>query len=241
MAAHGYHPPRREAILAFVLVRRIVAVAVALAIPAAGLALGRGRGLGWGIAAVAVLALAVLVVLPRAGHRAFGLGRHGAARRRYRLVAALALTRRRAHHARLSVAACELAQGEHEVAMATLGAIPETGLDADARAVWLNNRAYAALRCPALAVGPTEALAWADEAAALRPDVPAIGHTRGLALLELGRYDDAIRVLEELWGKEELAPRLEAERCRDLARAWRAKGHADYAADYEARGRRYQV
>jgi hypothetical protein len=48
-------------------------------------------------------------------------------------------------------------------------------------------------------------------------------------------------VLEGLWGKDELAPRLEAERCADLARAWRAKGHADYAADYEARGRRFGI
>jgi hypothetical protein len=216
----------------------MLAAVVLLALPAAGSMLGGPRGVGWGVMAGAALAILVLIVLPRSGHRAFARGRHVAARRRYRMIAALALTRRRRAHARLSMAACDLAEGAHERAMATLLGLDD-GLDADARAVWLNNRAYAALKCPALSIEPAAALAWADEAMALRPDVPAIGHTRGLALLEAGRVDDAIRVLEELWGKEELAPRLEAERCRDLARAWRAKGHDDYAADYEARGRRY--
>jgi tetratricopeptide (TPR) repeat protein len=221
-----------------VLQRRLLAVVVLLGLPAAAAALGGPRGAGWGLLASGVLVVAVLILLPRAGHRAFANGNHTAARRRYRVVSALALTRRRAAHARLSMAACDLAEGAHARAMETLAGL-DAGLDADARAVWLNNRAYAALRCPELAIAPTEALAWADEAVTLRPDVPAIGHTRGLALLEIGRLDEAIRVLEELWGKEELAPRLEAERCRDLARAWRAKGHADYAADYEARGRKF--
>jgi tetratricopeptide (TPR) repeat protein len=221
-----------------VLLRRVLAIAVLLGLPAAGLALGGPRGAGWGVGADAILALLVLVILPRAGHRAFGRGRHPAARRRYGLIAVLALTRRRGAHARLSMAACDLAQGEYVRAMRTLDGLDGV-LDADARAVWLNNKAYAALRCPELAITPVAALAWADEASTLRPDVPAIGHTRGLALFQAGRVDEAIRVLEQLWGKEELAPRLEAERCRDLARAWRAKGHEDYAADYEARGRRY--
>jgi len=221
-----------------VLVRRLVAAAIALGLLAGGIVLGGPRGAGWGLAAVALLAATVLVLLPRSGHRAFGRGRHVAARRRYRLIAALALSRRRWAHARLSMAACDLAENQHARAMEALAGL-DRGLDADARAVWLNNRAYAALRCPELAIPPADALAWIDEAVTLRPDVPAIGHTRGLALLEAGRLDEAIRVLEELWGKDELAPRLEAERCRDLARAWRAKGHADYAADYEARGRRY--
>jgi predicted Zn-dependent protease len=216
----------------------MLALAVLVGLPVAGFLLGGPRGAGWGVGADVVAAVAVMIVLPRAGHRAFGRGRHAVARRRYRVIAALAMTRRRAAHAQLSMAACDLADGAHERAMATLTRL-DAGLDPDARAVWLNNRAYAALRCPELGIGNAVALAWADEAVALRPDVPAIGHTRGLALLELGRVDDAIRVLEELWGKEELAPRLEAERCRDLARAWRAKGHADYAADYETRGRRY--
>jgi hypothetical protein len=35
----------------------------------------------------------------------------------------------------------------------------------------------------------------------------------------------------------ELAPGLEAERCRDLADAWDRKGQADYARDYRDRAR----
>jgi len=36
----------------------------------------------------------------------------------------------------------------------------------------------------------------ADQASALRPDVPAIQHTRALALLGVGRTDDALHVLD---------------------------------------------
>jgi hypothetical protein len=41
-----------------------------------------------------------------------------------------------------------------------------------------------------------------------------------------------------MWELGDLPPQLEAERCRDLARAWEAKGHAEYAADYRARAAR---
>ena len=97
--------------------------------------------------------------------------------------------------------------------------------------MWLNNRA-----CLALAGGdPVTALALADEATALRPDVPALQHTRGMALLAVGRIDDAISVLDQMRAGGDLAPRLEAERCRDLARAWTQKGEAAYAEDYRLR------
>ena len=100
--------------------------------------------------------------------------------------------------------------------------------------MWLNNRA-----CAALDAGrdPAAALAVADEAIGLRPDVPAIQHTRARALLAVGRLDDAIAVLDAMRAGGELAPQLEAERCRELATAWDRKGQADYASDYRARAR----
>jgi hypothetical protein len=36
-------------------------------------------------------------------------------------------------------------------------------------------------------------------------------------------------------GGGQLSPRLEAERCRELARAWTQKGEAAYADDYRLR------
>jgi predicted Zn-dependent protease len=98
--------------------------------------------------------------------------------------------------------------------------------------VWLNNRA-----CAALAAGGDAhaALALVEEASALRPDVPALQHTRGMALLAVGRIDDAIAVLDGMRAGGELPPRLESERCRDLAKAWAAKGEAAYADDYRMR------
>ena len=104
------------------------------------------------------------------------------------------------------------------------------------RAVWLNNRA-----CAQLAAGqdPAAALALADEAGALRPDVPALQHTRAMALIAVGRIDDAIAILDGMRAGGELPPRLEADRCRELARAWTHKGEAAYAEDYRIRAEAY--
>ena len=49
------------------------------------------------------------------------------------------------------------------------------------------------------------------------------------------RPDDAISVLDGMRAAGELPARLEAERCRDLAKAWSQKGQAAYAEDYRLR------
>jgi hypothetical protein len=56
-----------------------------------------------------------------------------------------------------------------------------------------------------------------------------------MALLAVGRVDDAIAVLDGMRSGGELPPRLEADRCRDLARAWTQKGETAYAEDYRQR------
>jgi predicted Zn-dependent protease len=104
--------------------------------------------------------------------------------------------------------------------------------------VWLNNRACVELDAERDAVA---ALALADEATVLRPDVPAVQHTRARALLAVGRLDDAIAVLEGMRTGGELSLRLEAERCRELAAAWERKGQRDYADDYRDRARLHAV
>ena len=187
------------------------------------------------IALVVLGPILLVIVMPRAAHGAFARGDLGAARRRYRVLAALSPTRARRGAARVSVAACSLAAGEVERGARELARVDDGALDGAGRAAWLNNRAYAGLRSGG---DPAAALAWVDEALRLRPDVPGVVHTRGLALLACARLDDAIRAFEDMWHLGELAPRLEAERCRDLARAWEAKGHLDYAADYRARAAR---
>jgi predicted Zn-dependent protease len=133
--------------------------------------------------------------------------------------------------ARLSRIGCHVAAGEHDAATRLLAGVDDKALDAQERAVWLNNRA-----CIALAQADAHAgLALADEATALRPDVPALQHTRGSALLAVGRIDDAIAVLDQMRHGGDLGPRLEAERCADLARAWTQKGEPAYAEDYRLR------
>lgn len=189
----------------------------------------RGGSLGTALALLATLAL--LLWLPRAAHRAFVAGRYAHAARRYRLIRALAFTARRERAARLSLAGCAAALGDPAAAALAVAPLDPGALEPAERVVWLNNRA-----CLALAAhDPAGALALADDAAALRPDVPAVQHTRARALLAAGRTDDAISVLEAMRGAGELPPRLEAERCRDLATAWEHKGQPDYADDYRAR------
>jgi predicted Zn-dependent protease len=206
----------------------LVAIAVAIA---AGVLVG---GIG-ALVATGACVLALLwswLWLPRAAHALFEAGRYRRAARRYRVLGVLAWTATRGRAAVLSRAGCRVAGGEPDAAARLLAAIDPEQLDAAERAVWLNNRA-----CVDLEAGrdPAAALALADEASALRPDVAAIQHTRGMALLAVGRVDDAIAVLDGMRAGGELAPRLEADRCRELARAWAQKGEAAYAEDYRLR------
>jgi predicted Zn-dependent protease len=200
------------------------------------LAGGRGAWIG---ATCALSATAWLLIwLPRAAHGAFEAARFARAARRYRLIGSLAFTRKRERAAALSRAGCSIAAGDLTAAAAVLDAIDPAALDAAERVVWLNNRACVALESGRDAGG---ALALVEEATALRPDVPAIQHTRAKALLAVGRVDDAITVLDAMRSAGELPPYLEAERCRELALAWERKGQDDYAADYRARARLHGV
>jgi predicted Zn-dependent protease len=201
----------------------------------APVALGVMFGPAWiavGLAVAVLASLWLVFWLPRSAHRAFQAGRFGRATRRYRVIALLAFSASRERAAVLSRAGCDVAAGRLERAEATLAALDSAALDASERAVWLNNRA-----CAALDGGrdPASALALADQAIELRPDVPSIQHTRARALLAVGRTDDAIAVLDAMRSGGELDPRLEAERCKELADAWERKGQADYASDYRAR------
>jgi predicted Zn-dependent protease len=212
---------------------RIVAIALlAIALPLIGYAsLGRLGGLAG--AGVSVLGLLWLWLwLPRSAHDAFETGKYAAAGRRYRLLGRLATSAPRERAAALSRAGCSIGEGEIAEAEALLRTLEGTDLAAAERAVWLNNRA-----CAALASGgdPRAALALVDEASALRPDVPAVPHTRGMALLAVGRVDEAIAVLDGMRAAGELPHPLEAERCRDLAKAWTQKGETAYAEDYRLR------
>ena len=199
----------------------------------AGSLLGpRWIAIGVGIAILATLWL--LLWLPRTAHKAFSVGRYDRAARRYRLIGLLAFSATRERAAALSRAGCDVAAGKLERAERILAALNPDGFDATERAVFLNNRASALLESGGEAV---VALALADEAIGLRPDVPALQHTRARALLAVGRIDDAIAVLDGMRTGGELEPALEITRCEDLAAAWERKGQADYAADYRQRAR----
>jgi tetratricopeptide (TPR) repeat protein len=208
-------------------------VVAGLAVWAAGLA-GRTMAV---IAAVALIAAAgaVTVWLPRVAHRAFRDGHFARARRLYWLVGALRFSPAAARAAHLSRSACDLALGRYREALERIDAVAETDLDEAGRAVWHNNRAYALAR---LGEGE-QAVACATVAVELRPRMPGFRHTRGIALLSVGKLDEAIRELDEVWsrGAGEATGLLEAERCLDLGRAWKAKGETEYALDYFARAR----
>ena len=199
----------------------------------AGSLLGR-RWIVVGVAISILATLWLMLWLPRSAHAAFARGRYDRAARRYRLLALLSFSASRERAAILSRAGCDVAAGRLERAEKTLASLDPDGFDVTERAVFLNNRA-----CGVLDGGgePTTALALADEAIGLRPDVPALQHTRARALLAVGRIDDAIGVLDAMRAGGELEPALVATRCEDLATAWDKIGQADYAADYRERAR----
>ena len=208
----------------------LVALAIAVAVEVAALAAG----------GLLVLALLARAWLPRLARAAFARGALGRAGRLYRLCAAVAWSGPRRTAARVSAAAVLLAAGRHQDGALALDAVTDDELaraEAGTRAGWLNNRAYAALRLGATGPAAARALEQVRQAIALGLDAPAVLHTEGLALLALGRADDAVAVFERLWRDAELRPRLEAERCLDLARAWTALGEDAYAADYRQRAR----
>jgi predicted Zn-dependent protease len=214
------------------LTRALAWIVVAVVPGAAFAAIAGGAGALVGLAIGLALVLYAWLWLPRAAHAAFEAGNFGPSARRYRVLEAIAPSDARACAARLSRAGCAIAVGKLAIADQLLTAVASDALDAGERAVWLNNRA-----CAALAAGrdPHAALALAEQASALRPDVPALQHTRAMALLAVDRVDDAIAVLDQMRGSDELSPRLEADRCRELARAWAAKGQSAYAEDYRLR------
>lgn len=180
------------------------------------------------------------ILLPRAAHRAFRRGDYKRSKLLYKLLRFWVISRTSRAAVDVSLAACALAGEEWSESLAMLDRIDARSLGDAARAAWLNNRAYALARADR---DPHHALACSEEAIRLRPDVAGFRHTRGVALLALGRVDEAIAELERLW--EELsaeagdeAPLLEAERCYDLGLAWKRKGERDYATDYFHRARR---
>ena len=196
-------------------------------------------GRGWGVIGVSLAVLAtvwLVLLLPRWAHGAFEAAKYKRARRRYRVLRALATSAHRERAAQLSLAGCAIASGNPAAAAPLLDALDPAKLDVAERVTWLNNRA-----CLALDTGgdPAAALALVEQATELRPDVPAIQHTRARALLAVGRVDEAITVFEAMRSGGELPPRLEAERCSDLALAWEKKGQLAYAEDYRARARHH--
>jgi predicted Zn-dependent protease len=213
------------------LLRALGILVAVVALPVFGVAFGRGVSLAAAGLSV-VLLLWLWLWLPRLAHDAFEAGKYRVAARRYRWLQWVATSRVRERAARLSRAACAVADGDVVVAENMLAAIDVSTLAAAERAVWLNNRA-----CAQLARGEDAAttLALADEATGLRPDVPALQHTRAMALINVGRVDEAIAILDGMRTGGELPPRLEADRCRELARAWERKGETAYAEDYRLR------
>lgn len=213
-------------------VARILGVVVlGLALP---FVLGNVAGRFGAIMGMALVGLGVFWLwlwLPRSAHSAFEAGKFSAAARRYRLLGFLATNAARERAALLSRSGCQAASGDVPGADALLDRLDDTKLSPAERAVWLNNRACARL----VADDAQAALSLVEEASSLRPDVPALQHTRGMALLAVGRVDDAIAVLDGMRAGGELPSHLEAERCRDLAKAWTQKGHAAYAEDYRIR------
>jgi tetratricopeptide (TPR) repeat protein len=218
------------------LLRALLVVGVGIAAIVGAGELGPGAAVGT-FSFIVLLLFGFVVLLPRAAHRAFERGEFDRASRLYRVLRPFVIDPGVRGALDVSLAGCRLAGSDWRGALAALDEVEEASLAPSARAAWLNNRAYANARGP---IDAGSALKDAEEAMALRPDVPGFRHTRGIALLALGRIDDAIHELDTVWRKlahEELPALLEAERCYDLGIAWQRKGEAEYARDYFQRSR----
>lgn len=219
------------------LLRTVLVLAVVCAIVLGAAQFGAGPAAAAGGVCAAVL-IAAWWWLPRAAHKRFGKGEYGRAALYYSVLRRCRFDPTARASIEVSLAACALARNDWGAALQILGTLEPSALSDSARAAWLNNRAYALARS---GDDLAAALACSEEAIALRPDVAGFRHTRGVALLGLGRTDEAIRELDSLWKElagEEVRPLLEAERCYDLGVAWRKKGESDYAKDYFERARR---
>ncbi len=199
---------------------------------------------GYGRLAAALTLLVCLAVigattvwLPRAAHNAFERGDYGRSALYYAILRYAMLDGGARRSCDVSLAACDVARERYSECLRRLEQVSVDRLSDATRSAYLNNQAYA------LARGGTDAnaaLASADEAIALRPAVAGFRHTRGVALLALGRVDDAIKELDAVWAElsGDAPALLEAERCYDLGMAWRRKGERDYATDYFERAQR---
>jgi len=219
------------------LLRSVIVLAVACTTVYIASLFGRGPAVLTGVVC-GLLIGAAWWWLPRAAHKRFGRGDYTRAALYYRVLRATRIDAAVRASVDVSLAACALSRDDWARALQILDALDPEALGDSARAAWLNNRAYALARS---GDDMAAALACSEEAIALRPDVAGFRHTRGVALLGLGRTDEAIRELDSLWKEHaggEIKPLLEAERCYDLGIAWRDKGESDYAKDYFERARR---
>lgn len=214
---------------------RLAWLAAAAAAVAAVGALAGGVA-AFGVAAVLAALGATWWLLPRLAHRAFMRGRLARSELLYRWSRAVRFDPRARAACAVSLAACALARDRSADALAALDRVDPDRLDDAARAAWLNNRAYALARSGRDLAAAVEL---ASRAVALRPHVPGFRHTRGVALIAVGRLEQAIAELDDVWRSlADADSELEAERCFDLGVAWDMRGEPEYAADYFARAQR---
>ncbi|MBT8494442.1 MAG: tetratricopeptide repeat protein [Deltaproteobacteria bacterium] len=194
---------------------------------------------GWGVAislAISAAWVVARVIIVRLAHSAFRVGNYGRASGLYWLLRWLYPSRAAREATRVSRAACQVGLADYRRALTMLDAITAGKLDEAARAAWLNNRAYALAR---LGEQLQDALDASSRAVSLRPTLAGFRHTRGVVLLALGRFQEAVRDLDEVWKQTaDESALLESERCYDLGMAWQGLGETDYALDYFERARR---
>jgi tetratricopeptide (TPR) repeat protein len=207
-----------------------ISAPLAIAIPTMlSLSLAGGRGIALAVVCAVGGSLLFWLTLPRLAHSAFARGNLAVAARRYAWSAASWLPSRRAA-GQLSVAACLIGQGNTKKAAVFMTAIDQSKLTPSGTAAMLNNQAMILLTDGGDA---NHALALANQACEIRPDVPELLHTRARALLALGHTEQAIAILDGAHSAQ--SQLLEGERCADLAEAWQRKGQTDYASDYRQR------
>ena len=192
-------------------------------VPLSPIVLGVMGALSFGVLAFDLLIMPVRVM------KDFRRGNFSASAYGTRFLRSLSLSEEKKAGYGLNLAASHLAMGDYETGGSYLREVQRDDLTEALRAVWENNYAYFILGSGG---DPEEALTVCDTALASGAVNPAFHGTRGLALLKLGRLDDAIAELCRSMEVGHLGPAGLAETYYYLGCVWERKGEMAYARDH---------
>ncbi len=170
-----------------------------------------------------------IILMPLRVLKDFHHGRYPASIKGTKFLRAFSLKKEKKAAFSLNLAAGYMAMGNYEEGGAYLKQVDRDLLKEDLKAVWENNYANFIL---GIGGSPEEALRICDQAVSSGFHNPTFHSTRGLALLRLKRFDDAIAEFCRSMEVGHQGPAELSETYYHLGRVWETKGDIAYARDH---------